>query len=154
MDRFSEQTSSITSTAVSGRPQRSCTAGSSRLGEYFYPTPRLLMPFVVLLSLYTGVNTGSLVESQRDDFWVASTLGHRRFYWKVWKERAKRWQTGSIACDEDVTHPARLVQFLIRLDRISSSAGSPLTQRAAVFIRSTEREKTTLVVSEQMGIVA
>ena len=32
----------------------------------------------------------------------------------MWKERAKRWQTGSVACDEDVTHPARLVQFLIR----------------------------------------
>lgn len=87
--------------------------GLIRLGEYLYPTPRLLMPFVVLLSLYTGVNTGSLVESQRDDFWVAHILGHRRFYWKVWKERAQRWQTGSIAWDDHVTHPARLVQFLI-----------------------------------------
>ena len=128
--------------------------GLISVGEYFYPTPRLLMPFVVLLSLYTGVNTGSLVESQRGDFWVASMLGHRRFYWKVWKERAKRWQTGSIAWDEDVTHPARLVQFLDTLDRISSPAGSPLARRAAVFIRTTEREKASLIVSEQMGIVA
>lgn len=88
--------------------------GLISLGDYFYPTPRLLMPFIVLFSLYTGVNTGSLVESRRGDFWVASALGHSRFYWKVWKERAKRWQTGSVACDEDVTHPARLVQFLIR----------------------------------------
>jgi len=97
-----------------GDAVRKLHGGLISLGEYFYPTPRLLMPFIVLLSLYTGVNTGSLVESQRGDFWVASVLGHRRFYWKVWKERAKHWQTGSIACDEDMTHPATLVQFLMR----------------------------------------
>jgi hypothetical protein len=97
-----------------GEAVRKLHGGLISLGEYFYPTPRLLMPFIVLLSLYTGVNTGSLVESQRGGFWVASVLGHRRFYWKVWKERAKRWQAGSIACDEDMTHPATLVQFLMR----------------------------------------
>jgi hypothetical protein len=97
-----------------GEAIRKFHGGLISLGEYFYPTPRLLMPFIVLLSLYTGVNTGSLVESQRGDFWIANVLGHRRFYWKVWKERARHWQTGSIACNEDMTHPARLVQFLIR----------------------------------------
>ncbi len=97
-----------------GEAVRKLHGGLISLGDYFYPTPRLLMPFIVLLSLYTGVNTGSLVESQRGGFWVASVLGHRRFYWKVWKERAKHWQTGSIACDEDTTHPATLVQFLMR----------------------------------------
>ena len=105
------------------------------LGEYFYPTPRLLMPFVVLLSLYTGVNTGSLVESQRDDFWVASVLGHRRFYWKVWKERAQHWQTGSVAWDEHVTHPARLVQFLIRWTEYLRPLAHPsLTERLFLFV--------------------
>jgi hypothetical protein len=105
------------------------------LGEYFYPTPRLLMPFVVLLSLYTGVNTGSLVESQRGDFWVASVLGHRRFYWKVWKERARHWQTGSVAWDEHVTHPARLVQFLIRWTEYLRPLAHPsLTERLFLFV--------------------
>lgn len=105
------------------------------LGEYFYPTPRLLMPFVVLLSLYTGVNTGSLVESQRDDFWLASILGHRRFYWKVWKERARHWQTGSVAWDEHVTHPARLVQFLIRWTEYLRPLAHPsLTERLFLFV--------------------
>ena len=109
--------------------------GIIQLGEYFYPTPRLLMPFVVLLSLYSGVNTGSLVESQRGDFWIASTLGHRRFYWRVWKERAKRWQTGSIAWDEDVTHPARLVQFLIRWTEYVRPLVHPsLTERLFLFV--------------------
>jgi hypothetical protein len=109
--------------------------GIIQLGEYFYPTPRLLMPFVVLLSLYSGVNTGSLVESQRGDFWLASTLGHRRFYWRVWKERAKRWQTGSIAWDEDVTHPARLVQFLIRWTEYVRPLVHPsLTERLFLFV--------------------
>ncbi len=109
--------------------------GLISVGEYFYPTPRLLMPFIVLLSLYTGINTGSLVESQRDDFWVASTLGHRRFYWKVWKERAKRWQTGSLAWDEDVTHPARLVQFLIRWTEYLRPLVHPsLSERLFLFV--------------------
>jgi hypothetical protein len=109
--------------------------GLISLGEYFYPTPRLLMPFIVLLSLYTGINTGSLVESQRDDYWVAGTLGHRRFYWKVWKGRAKRWQSGSIAWDEDVTHPARLVQFLIRWTEYLRPLVHPsLNERLFLFV--------------------
>lgn len=109
--------------------------GLISLGDYFYPTPRLLMPFVVLLSLYTGVNTGSLVESQRDDFWVASTLDHRRFYWQVWKERAKRWQTGSIAWYEDVTHPARMVQFLIHWTEYLRPLVHPsLNERLFLFV--------------------
>ena len=109
------------------------------------------MPFIVLMSLYTGVNTGSLVES-RGDFWVASALGHRRFYWKVWKERAKRWQSGSIACDEDVAHPARLVQFLMQwTEYLRPPAGSRLGRRAAVFIRTTESEKAASSFQSKWG---
>lgn len=88
--------------------------GLRKMYPYFFPNPRLLVPFVILLAVYTGVNTGSLLESHRDDFWVDSVLGQRRFYWKVWKERAKSWQAGSVAWDEDMTHPARLVQFVDR----------------------------------------
>ena len=112
------------------------------------------MPFIVLLSLYTGVNTGSLVESQRDDFWVASVLGHRRFYWKVWKERAKRWQTGSIACDEDMTHPARLVQFLMRWTEYLRPLVHPSSPSGCFYSFHREGKEPASSFQQQMGIVA
>ena len=96
---------------------------------------------MILLSFYTGVNTGSLLESHRNDFWVASMLGQRRFYWRVWKERAKSWQTGNIAWDEDMTHPAKLVQFLDRwTEHLRALVHPSLSQWLFLFVATEFRQ--------------
>ena len=89
--------------------------GWSNISEYFYPNPRLLVPFAILLSLFTGVNTGSLLESRVADYTTEAMFGKLRFHWKIWKERAKRDQYGSIAQHlADAVHPEQLVAFLRR----------------------------------------
>jgi hypothetical protein len=148
----------ISDKIVESIPGLSCAitrfhGGLHQFSEYFYPHPRVLVPLAILLSLFTGENTGSLLDSCEGNYWTGTILGKARFYWNIWKERSKCDQDKSVAQDpDDPVHPERLVAFLRRWTRYLRPLAHPAdSQCLFLFVSLTRRNKVAKFESKSGG---
>ncbi|HKZ11465.1 MAG TPA: hypothetical protein VJL61_12280 [Rhodanobacteraceae bacterium] len=77
------------------------------------PSPRQLVPFIVMLAFHTRLNPETLLASELDDFYKEVRLGEPRFCSKPYKGRARRRQRPSAPVDEAWDNPASIYDFLV-----------------------------------------
>lgn len=77
------------------------------------PSPRQLVPFIVMLAFHTRLNPETLLGSELDDFYKESRLGELRFFSKPYKGRARRRQRPSVPVDDGWDNPSSIYDFLL-----------------------------------------
>ncbi|HET7570302.1 MAG TPA: hypothetical protein VFK96_06920 [Gammaproteobacteria bacterium] len=109
--------------------------GFSEVPNYFYPQPRLLVPFVLLFALYTSANGDMLLDMKHSDFSIESGLGQERLVWRGYKSRAARRQRRSFPMDDSDDNPATLLSFLKQWTRrLRAEASSQITDYVFLFV--------------------
>lgn len=86
--------------------------GIGNLSKAFYPSPRDLVPFAVLLSIHTLYNPETLLTSLCDDFQITESLGQPVLVASAFKRRAGKPQYSFIPVADEIDNPARLLDFL------------------------------------------
>ncbi|MBI1824254.1 MAG: hypothetical protein HYR80_09120 [Nitrospirae bacterium] len=86
--------------------------GMRRLGGYLAPTPRQLVPFVLLLGIYTFFNPGVLLGLETDNWEFVEVLGTQRIRFQRYKGRAYRDQIRSFPLGMPVG-PDTIVKFIV-----------------------------------------
>lgn len=109
--------------------------GFSKIPTYFYPQPRLLVPFVLLFALYTSANADMLTDMKRADFEEQISMGSERIVWRGFKARASRRQRRSFPVDSADDNPATLLDFLDRwTSRLRVNAGKHVKDHVFLFV--------------------
>lgn len=85
--------------------------GIKGVGKYWYPSPRLLVPFVLYLAVHTIYNTDALLALERKDISEVSVLGMRRLRFRANKGRGKGKQARSFLIGSSLG-PDVIVHFL------------------------------------------
>lgn len=103
--------------------------------DVFYPSPRRLVPFVLLLGIHFCYNLGTALKSQIKDFTRTSLLGEERIRGAAYKGRSGREQRRNLPATDDPDNPARLLTFLKRwTERIRPLAPPHLRDRVFLFV--------------------
>lgn len=100
----------------------------------FHPTPRSLVPFILMLTMQFSSNTTSILTAQRQEFSKISLLGTPRILWRYPKGRAGREQKHSCVIDGSPDNPDTLIKFLDAWSkRLRDSAPSHLKDRVFLY---------------------
>lgn len=81
------------------------------------PFPFDLVPFIVLLQLYTNYNAGPLLSLELGNIERQVMMGTERVVLSPYKERARRKQIRSFAVSDDPASPSSIIDFLIAWTR-------------------------------------
>jgi len=113
--------------------------GLVRVKQYLYPTHRTLVPFILLLAAYTGLNPEILLGLRLSDIDYPDSLGGKRIRFSVFKPRSQRRQIHSFAVDEQAG-PSALVRFIEQWSsRLRACVG--VNEREHLFIHLTFRNE-------------
>lgn len=109
--------------------------GYSTIVNYLYPSPRLLVPFVLLFAIHFAYNPDTAVGSKVTDFSERVVLGERRLIGVAYKGRARRRQRRSLPVTDDPDNPAKLLAFIIDwTSRIRPYAPKHLQDRLFLYV--------------------
>ncbi len=87
--------------------------GYRSIQEYFQPSSETLLPFMILISVYTHANTGPLRSLRRSNVSTINVLGKERICFLIEKGRGQYSYKRTFALDEtDLLSPDRLHRFL------------------------------------------
>lgn len=120
---------------------KNCFGGVVDLRTALAPSPRQLVPFVVMLAFHTHLNPETLLASDLNDFYTDTRLGELRFFSRHYKGRAGRRQRPSKPVDDAWDNPNSIFEFL----KTWTSRIRPLTPRKAatkLFIYVPRTSKT------------
>lgn len=104
------------------------------------PSPRQIVPFVLMLAFHTRLNPETLLASDLDDFRKGEYLGVPRFYSSHYKGRARRRQRPSVPIDESWDNPSSIYDFLVEwTSRIRPLASRKSANRLLIYVPRTTR---------------
>lgn len=102
------------------------------------PSPRDLVPFVLMLAIHTRLNPEALLGSKQEDFGTEDRLGEKRFMPRVNKGRARRRQMPSSPVEVAYDNPHSIVEFLNSWTaRLRKLARPDIATRQLLFVPRT-----------------
>lgn len=109
-----------------------------KLRSVLAPSPRDLVPFVLMLAIHTRLNPEALLGSNQDDYRTEDRLGERRFRPRVNKGRARRKQMPSSPVEAAYDNPHSIVEFLNGWTaRLRKLAKPEIANRLLLFVPRT-----------------
>ena len=116
----------------------------TRITRPFYPRPRLLVPFVLLLGMHTLANGSLLLRVGETNFSHQEVMGKARLVWQAFKPRANSSQRRSFLITDDEDNPARLLEWLRKwTSRIRPFALQSLRRRVFLFVPEIRSKEVT-----------
>ena len=116
----------------------------TRIARPFYPRPRLLVPFVILIGMHTHANGSLLLRLCENNFSRQEVMGKDRLVWQAFKPRANSSQRRSILVTDDKDNPAGLLEWLRRwTSRIRPFASQSLRNRVFLFVPEIKHKAVT-----------
>jgi hypothetical protein len=102
---------------------------------YFQPTPRSLVPFVLLLGMATFFSGDTLLGTLRSDLSQSEVLGAKRLVWRPYKARSYRRQHRSFPMADAPDSPSVIVPFIERWTaRIRHKAAPRVQERLFLWV--------------------
>lgn len=86
--------------------------GLLKFTQYLFPSPRLLVPFVILLAIHTRYNPDVVLSSNLDDFSEEEVLGKPMLKATSYKARSRKQQIVYLPIDDSFDNPNRIICFL------------------------------------------
>lgn len=109
-----------------------------KLRSVLAPSPRDLVPFVLMLAIHTRLNPEALLGSNQEDFGTEDRLGEKRFRARVNKGRARRRQMPSSPVEAAYDNPHSIVEFLNDWTaRLRKLAKPEISNRLLLFVPRT-----------------
>lgn len=109
-----------------------------KLRSVLAPSPRDLVPFVLMLAIHTRLNPEALLGSNQEDFGTEDRLGEKRFRARVNKGRARRRQMPSSPVEAAYDNPHSIVEFLNSWTaRLRKLAKPEIANRLLLFVPRT-----------------
>lgn len=109
-----------------------------KLRSVLAPSPRDLVPFVLMLAIHTRLNPEALLGSNQEDFGTEDRLGERRFRSRVNKGRARRKQMPSSPVEAAYDNPHSIIEFLNAwTKRLRKLAKPEIAKRLLIFVPRT-----------------
>ena len=103
--------------------------GLTRLRMYRFPTPRELVPFVLLLATPTGYNTTTLLELRLSDIEIVDGFGGRKMRLSPYKGRADAPQPKLFRLDDERPFAVHtLIKFIIAWTKRARAIAEPRIQ--------------------------
>ena len=118
---------------------------------YFYPSARVLVPFVVLLGMYTLFNGDPLLTLSWNGVRHDEPFGQKRVVISADKGRSHQTQTRSFPVDEDPANPEFLLAFLDRWTKRIRPLAPPAIQDRVFLWVPLSREALTVRTFEHIG---
>ena len=110
-------------------------AAATNFSIYFQPSPRHLIPFVLLLGMVTFFSGDTLLGARRSDLSQTELLGSKRFVWRPYKARSHQRQYRSFPMTESPDSPSVLIPFIERwTSRIRLMATPRIQDRLFLWI--------------------
>jgi hypothetical protein len=111
----------------------------AKLKSYFQPSPRDLVPFVLLLGMVSHYSGETLLATVRDDLTHTDAVGGKRLIWRPYKTRSRRRQYRSFALSQATESPNVLIPFIeLWTGRIRTVASPRLQNRLFIWVPVTK----------------
>lgn len=120
---------------------------------YLYPLPRQLVPFVLILAMYTLFNGDGLLKLRLSQIKEQSVFGEDRVVFSIYKGRNESFNPRSFAIDRsDPLNPASLVAYLKKWTaRIRPFARPEMQDRLFLFVPAVRSEKVPRSYEHEVG---
>lgn len=119
------------------------SGGFQNFTDQFFPSPRAIVPFVLLFAIHFAYNPDSLLEMETGDINFETLFGSSRVRASPKKQRSKRRQRRSYQDTDDVDNPGALYRFLISwTERLRSDVSLNICNRLFLFRNGGATPKT------------
>jgi hypothetical protein len=126
---------------------------SKQFLSYLYPLARQMVPFVLVLAMYTLYNGDGLLKLSLKQIKKQTVFGESRILFSIYKGRNESFQPRSFAIDmSDPLNPASLVAFLEKwTSRIRPFARLEMRDRLFLFVPAVKSEKVPRSYDHEVG---